>query len=365
MPVLWFFLGAALLFAAQRGLISRLWDKGLRVRVRFRDPCITDGEDAVLLEQTDNRKLLPLPLVRYHYELCRNFEQLQTADARPLQISCRLALPTMRSVRNQTVLPALRRGVYTVNGLELATQDLFFSRKLRKPQPCLARLTVYPKKLDASSPQLPYRQLLGAVLTRHSTLEDPFELRGIRPYEIYDSMRSINWKATARTGELKVNLHDRTTDEAIFLILDAEHGTLAQRETGISLASTLASLFLARGVNVALCANSRSCLGGQEIRVPTGSGSSHLRVIDESLAQIKLIAEPLLPFADYLAQLRERPRPDALCLVLSAGTSKEIAGAFDALCGAAGGYFLPLGEAPAAGRNFTVLAPFRETEAAS
>ena len=36
-------------------------------------------------------------------------------------------------------------------------------------------------------------------------MEDPFEYRGIREYQPYDDMRSVNWKATAKTGDLKVN----------------------------------------------------------------------------------------------------------------------------------------------------------------
>lgn len=354
MAVLWLFFAAALLVLGQRWVFARFWAKKLAVRVGFDRATAEAGEDVVLSEQIVNRKLLPLPFLRYRYTLLRNFELYRAKGEQPIQVGCRLAVPALRSVRRKTVLHGLRRGVYTLTDTEMDAQDLFHTLSERQPFIAGSRLTVWPEKLDMRRLAVPCRQLLGAVLTRRSTQEDPFEIRNIRPYEIYDSMRTINWKATAKTGELKVNQNDYTTDEALCLILDAEHGSLNEREHAIRLASSLAMLFLRRGVSVSLIANGRSCIGGREIRVDAGSGIAHLRVIDNSLAQLKLGAEPTRPFAALLDSLR-KDGVRALCAVISADSSDASCTAFDALCGSVGGYWLQLGHEPVQGRNFTVL----------
>ena len=50
--------------------------------------------------------------------------------------------------------------------------------------------------------------MIGSITSRQFLYEDPFEFRGIRDYTITDPMNKINWKASARSGNLMVNLHD-------------------------------------------------------------------------------------------------------------------------------------------------------------
>ena len=363
MIVLWFFLGAALLFLTQRAVYQRFWSRRLSVCLRFDQRAVTAGQTATITEQIENRKLLPLTVFRLRYGVCRNFELLRDRNGRARFFSYTLALPARRSVRSRTELKDLPRGIYAITEASIGAQDLFCTERLSEPVTSHSMLTVYPAKLPAERLQLPFRQLLGAILTRHYAQEDPFEIRSIRPYEPYDSMRMINWKASARTGELKVNLHDHTTDESLLLLLDMESGSILQREQVISLGSSLCSLFLRRGIGVSVFANSRSCIGGSTLCVPAGAGVSHQRVIDESLAQIKLSTSVPLPFAAFLERLSDGSARRELCTVISAGGSPEISAAFDRLCGKNGGFYISLSPGQAVqGSRFTLL-PYTETEA--
>ena len=363
MIVLWIFLGALLLLLLQHVLYFKFWNRKLRMSLRFDQPSVTAGETVSVTELVSNRKLLPLPLFRYRYGLCRNFDQLFGPDGKQIYVSYKLALPAQRSVRNKTILKDLKRGIYTIADSSLEAQDLFYWGHFSEPFVSRARLIVYPKKISAEKLHLPYRQLLGAVLTRRYAQEDPFEIRNIRPYEPFDSMRDINWKASAKTGELKVNQHDYTTDEALLLILDAEHGTEEQRETVISLASSLAALFLHRGISVSVCANSRGCVSGGMALVPSGAGISHLRTIDEALSQIKLGASAPMSFSAFLSQLSLQGALRSCCTVISAGGSPEVSAAFDRLCGSEHGYYIQVGTDAFVpqGSQFTIL-PYSERE---
>lgn len=365
MLILWFLLGAAVLCLFQRSLFGRLWARRLAVQVGFDAKTVNADEPVTLTERLENRKPLSLPVVSYEYGLQRNFRPYSPGNTgTPLTMRYRLALPANRAVTGKAELPGLPRGLYSLSSVTVQAQDLFSRQPCTRTFPVQSVLTVCPKKLPAAQLQLPFRLIMGAILTRRYSLEDPFEIRGVRPYQSYDSMRSINWHASAKTGEWKVNQHDYTTDEALCLVLDLENGTPEQREAAISLASSLCQLFLSRGVAVSLCSNARSCVNGRPIELPLGSGISHLSVIDENLAQIT-VGAAVKPFAAYLDALAGEKRGKQCYTAVSAANDPQVLRAFDALC-ADGGYYLHvLGDAPApSGTSRVTVLPW-QPEAAS
>lgn len=347
MLLIWIFCGAMLLYTVQRSVYAHFWNRKLRLSLRFEARAVTEGEALSLLERSENRKLLPLPVFGYTFTLNRNYASVMETGAKPLTLKRKLALPAFRAAVNRTRIEGLTRGIYTLGNVKLTGSDLFCSESLEAPADCWAQVTVYPAKIPAERLSLPFRQLLGAVLTRRMAQEDPFQMKSIRPYEIYDNPRTINWKASAKTGELKVNQYEYTTDEAIAFLLDMGGGEPEAREELLRLASSLSLLFLRRGVSVALWANSRSCVTGLPIRVPAGADGNHQTVIDESLAQIKLSTSVTEPFPVFLRRLPRELR-QALPVVLSADPGGEALRACEAVLGPDGGYYLGI-DAPGDG----------------
>lgn len=340
MLILWIFLAAALLVLLQRGIYMKFWSRKLLLRISFASSAIEAGEPVVVNERIENRKLLPLPVFSYEYVLARNFLVLTETGGKRKRVKIKLALPPRRAVRNQTRIEGLPRGIYALSDIVLSAGDLFATFRGKLSVDSVTQLTVYPEKIPATKLALPFRSMLGTVLTRRLSLEDPFQLRGIRQYEIYDSMRDINWKASAKTGELKVNQHEYTTDEALILLLDLETGTEDQRETVLSLASSLCQLFLRRGVSVALQTNGRSCFSAHPVRVRAGGGISHQTTVDEALAEIKLTASVLKPFADFLREIPEQDLARSLPVVISADQTGTSIQAFRQILGEQNGYYL-------------------------
>src|SRR4030095_3163565 len=84
------------------------------------------------------------------------------------------------------------------------------------------------------------------------------ELAELRPFVAGDDLRGINWRATARAGELVVNqLHPERTTTVVRLIavltdLGSERG--APLDQGVQAASALAERYLARRDRVGLLA---------------------------------------------------------------------------------------------------------------
>jgi len=338
--ILWIFLGSAILFFAQRAIYAHAWAKGVRLFLRFERSHAAAGEDVPVYEQVENRKWLPLPVFGYRYSLCRNFELLPKNGAFPERVSHRLALPAQKRVRAQTRLHGLARGIYTVTQAEIFGTDLFGTLKETRPAACTAMLTVRPARLPAAQLAAPFRQLFGAVLTRRSSLEDPFALRGIRPYESYDSMHSINWKASAKTGDWKVNQHAYTTDESVLFLLDLEHGTPDEQEELISLASSMSAMLLGRGVTVGLRSNARGCLTALPLAVRPGGGAGQQAAIDDALAQAKPGAAGSKGFDLWLCELNRSDLDRCLPVLLSVLAEQTTLRAYETLLCRDQGFFL-------------------------
>lgn len=89
---------------------------------------------------------------------------------------------------------------------------------------------VYPRQVDTARIQMICRAVSGMVLSRNRLYEDPFEFSGIRDYRKEDPMNRINWKSSARMGDLMVNQFDATTSVEVTVLLDIEDANILREK---------------------------------------------------------------------------------------------------------------------------------------
>lgn len=296
MVVIWVILGAAVLIYLQEKLYARYWDKNLSVSLHFLEESVTEGDSCELCEQVENRKLLPIPALKVKFQVSRylQFEKEDGASSVTDQYYRNDVLsirPYMRHVRRLTFI-CRRRGFYRINGLDLVAGNLLLSRELPKSLSSDTQLYVYPRAYRGPEFEQAVQKLNGEILSRRHLLEDPFEYRGIREYSPRDTMRDINWKATARTGELKVNMKNYTALKAVRLFVNLEDGAILRQtellEASISMAAGMAELFLRQGIRTALYTNGPDILTGELICLEAASGAGHMESINRGLARIDL-----------------------------------------------------------------------------
>ena len=111
-------------------------------------------------------------------------------------------------------------------------------------------------------------------------LEDPFVFRGIRDYTSNDSLKNVNWKASARTGNLMVNEYDESVSRNVCILLNLEEsGALrydAVDEEAISIASGIAEMLVSQGINVSIISNGCDVDTHNHVFVQGGAGTGHL-----------------------------------------------------------------------------------------
>jgi uncharacterized protein (DUF58 family) len=137
------------------------------------------------------------------------------------------------------------------------------------------------------------------------------EFESLREYRTGDEFRNICWTATARRGKLITKIHQVERSQTIWLVLDAGRlmraraDGLTKLDYAVNAALSLAQVAFYSGDLVGMLAYGRKT----QQHVGPGRGAAHLRVLLESLAQVRAEsyeADHLLAAEALLAQQSRR-----------------------------------------------------------
>ncbi len=290
---------ALLLFIIQRKVYEKLWDKNLKAAVSFAQAGITEGEEGEILEIIENRKYLPLNMLKVKFQTSRNLEFADDPGSKTTDQYYRndiFQIGGGERITRKLTFVGKKRGYYHIKNIDLVSSDLFLMNEMVKSMSTSCYLYVYPKLFDSREFRMSLQKLNGEVLVKRHLLEDPFEYRGIREYQPFDDIRSVNWKATARTGALKVNQKNYTAMQTIRIFLNVEDNGVLKKEkeveASMQIVMGLAAFFLSQGIKVACYANGRDIMTGESVNIAGGAGAGQQDVIGKALARINTDVEP-------------------------------------------------------------------------
>ena len=292
MSILVIFLLAAFLLVMQRYIYGIFWARGLQADAWFERGAVTEGDTTVLHEMIVNAKWLPLPVIHFLLQTDRQLsfngesKSNTTVSDQNYRIDVYALMPWQKVSRSLTFC-ARKRGYYPVRELSLECRDLFFKKFPSRKMPVNTWMYVYPKMVFTEELDLTFQKLMGEILVRRRFLEDPYAFSGIREYQTYDTMRQINWKATAKTGELRVNHCQSTVSCKAVLLLDVRlpHVSDAEEqvEQCIRIAAAFGMLCREAGIPFALYTNgvNRDGIQGD---LKASAGDAHMQSFMETLA---------------------------------------------------------------------------------
>ena len=217
-----------LLFLLERGY-RRFWSRDLHVEVHFQSYPAREGEEACLTEIIENRKILPIPMLQVEFLLDRSLGIDEEENA---SLSDRLYKRDVFSVSfyqkiSRTIpLKCRKRGYYHIGEANLVARGLQMEKNYYKDLPQDTFLYVYPGDVPIDRLKLPMHRLGGLLEGRRGMIEDPFAFAGMRGYDGTDPMNRINWKASARSGNLMVNLQNSTCSPRVACFVDVEDVTM-------------------------------------------------------------------------------------------------------------------------------------------
>ena len=313
----------ALFYFFQNLIFRKNWYKGLDVKISFEKNTLREGEGNTIIEEIRNDKFLPLPVVLVKFSLTRSFLFPRENNASVTDQYYRKEYFTCRpyqAITRKYNFTASKRGEYHVSSVDVICKDFFLAENVFAGLNRYVSVLVLPGRMHSGEIPQDLRHLTGDVVSRIRLIEDPFEFRGIREYQPYDPVRSINWKATAKSEALQVNTFQTTNKRNVVLLLNMETGTVRKSEViaeaAIKIASYLADYFIGLQIPVALYTNGCDADSKEAVSVEAGSDEGHIRNIDVALAKIQ-IEEFYSSFTDLLCKCVDGADGDHEYIVIS------------------------------------------------
>jgi uncharacterized protein (DUF58 family) len=118
-------------------------------------------------------------------------------------------------------VPATRRGVLMVGPATLERRDVLGLASRTHIATSATEITVAPQAFEMAMPSLG-NGILGRHLLALSQRMGPGEFHSLRDYVPGDEIRSIHWRASARSEELKVRQHEAQGVRRCIIVLDRD-----------------------------------------------------------------------------------------------------------------------------------------------
>jgi uncharacterized protein (DUF58 family) len=227
----------------------------------------------------------------------RLYESLPAELAVPNAVNQVISLGTHgRSTLTYSLL-ARKRGYYPIGPLFTTTGDLLGLSSEQHDKGEIDYLTVYPRIIRFTHLKLPSRSPQGLLKSTQPVFEDPTRVTGKRDYVAGDSLRRVDWKASATVGRLLVKQFEPSIsiETEIFLDLNLSdyetHFRIDSTELAIVIAASLASWVVEKKQAVGLATNGVNPLEGTHypgMLLPR-KGRSHLTHILGTLARLQAV----------------------------------------------------------------------------
>lgn len=310
-----FFLGLLLLLISWNLYYARQWNKNLAVSINFMQDYVYAGEQTQMTEQIENRKRLMLPILEVSFHVDKKLSFLDCDNTSVSDYVYKrdiFALLGYQRITRRLTLNCPKRGRYRIGESWLTTFSLLHRQRFSVECPASAELYVYAARTNVSDIVVACERLMGSIQCAKRLYEDPFAFSSIREYTITDPMNTINWKASAKTGELMVNTFESTLTEKVMIYLDLEDSAILKYEylveESISIASTLAQKLIARGMEVGICVNISAQTNPlnphksdpQTVFFEPAGGKKQLNHIEQTLAKHR-IGGDVISFSSVLA----------------------------------------------------------------
>lgn len=307
------------------------WSKEITVRLWFETDAVYAGQETKLYEVIENRKAMPVPVLEVGFHTRKELVFVDVDNTNVSDYCYKrdvFSVLGRQKITRELPVRCTKRGKYIASDADIMTHTLLYRKRYSKGIGTEAVLYVYPKMTEVSEIMTVCESMLGTLQCAKRLYEDPFAFRSIRDYTTDDPMKSINWKASARTGSLMVNTFDSVRSQKAMIFLDVEdRGILRYEdlvEESIALAATLVRRLFRQHTEVGFVYNGDS----RQVFLPEHN-KGKLMNFERMLAEYDKEQEAEA-FAQLIQRLfadtfAKRPLPvDTLCLFITKNLNEPL-----------------------------------------
>ena len=261
-------------------VLGRLWGRrslaGISLQRTYPQRAFL-GEMIQVKMKISNSSWLPLPWLQVREQLPVNLH-----SKGPINLVATLG--PKGTLRMDYNLDCRRRGYYPLGPLDLFSSDVLGMTETRQLRFHPEYLTVYPRIVPLTRVKFPSNAPLGTLRHSQPIFEDPSRVRGKRDYVTGDSLRRVDWKASASTGRLQVKLFEPSIALETMILLNLKRDDFLPRRTydvselSIVVAASLANWIVGKRQSVGLATNGVDPFinGGRPLPLSPNRGRAHL-----------------------------------------------------------------------------------------
>ncbi len=221
------FLGAVLLFANY--FTKHCCDK-VEVKSSIDKQRVSIENPLVYSFEITNKKLLILPVIKIIFTLPTSFEietdkkivQAEKIDQTTYVYTITTSLLSYQKVKKRIKFIPRKRGYYLLR-VSVRLLDFVGIRNVSLIENQETVILVHPRGNKEVSSFVDSNSFQGNQIISRWILQDPIFYSGVREYDQRDSMKDIDWKASAKSNRLLVKKYDATSDTEIVAFLFAEY----------------------------------------------------------------------------------------------------------------------------------------------
>lgn len=257
MNIAWIIVVLLLVIFLQGMIYSKYGLRGLSYHRQFRQGSVFAGETIEMVDEIANKKLLPMPWLRLEVKMSPHLIKEGTNVEKEETFHRTLfSLRPYQKITRKHRLVGSKRGYYPLQTVAVTTGDAIGFGEVFDSFEAATSVTVFPALVPLEEIPLPSHSWLGDITVKRWIIEDPFLQAGVREYQQGDSLKSINWHATARTQQLQVNKKDYTADHHLLIYVNFDTNEDIRLpveypeaiEKALAYAASLAQYTLANGI---------------------------------------------------------------------------------------------------------------------
>ena len=271
-------------------------------------------DDALAVElRVTNRKRLPLPWLDVRERFPESMvppdvrdEFITAGQVMVAQTDWRTSVGGFQRVTRDYRLHCPDRGIYELGPGRLKAGDPFGLFTDDRPEDRLTPVVIYPHTVAIEELGLPARRPYGEMRRGLRLFEEPSRVAGVRDYRPGDTLRRVDWNATARAGKLQSRVYDPASSHHLLLCLNTQ--TLVPAWAGfvpellercITVAASIARDAYDRRYSIGMIANGSVPAADRAIRIAPGHRPEQFIRLLEALAVIgPFVLEPLAATLD-------------------------------------------------------------------
>ena len=311
-------------------LVSWLWNKLSLEEVHYERQIeqtrVFRGEETKLRISLTNRKPVPLGKLDLEDEYPEEIEIVGaevTPSSNPKSMIMRLhtSISWYERIRWEYTIRCDTRGFYRFGPARMESGDLFGFFESETTHIANDYLLVYPRVVPLPELGLPPLRPLGETRGGIEIFQDLSRPSGLREYQVGDPMKLIDWKTTARMGQLQVRTFEPSSNFTVILVVAVETSERSWEgysptnlERVITASASIASYAAERQYSIGLFSNGVPILTDRPMKLEAASTPEQLAIILEALATIRPL--PIGPMAGQLeVNLRQFPTGSTLVVI--------------------------------------------------